>query len=323
MPVHFDTRKQRWRWTFFRRIDGRRYRASKLLPAGFTRKQADAYDQTQTARTYAIATGAEKPEPLIEHAIALYKENRTKHQRAGKKADQHLDALLEYYEGRPLSELAAISREFIRDQREALKPDTIRNRLAYLKAACRYAWKRHGLTEHDPTERMEIPAPSPGRQEYITVPELNRLLRQFDDREAAALCRMAFYTGLRWIRELLPRQPGEVKRAGRQLWLAAGMTKNGTPRMVPVHPAIQADLARLPFKRHWRDYYAAFERARKKAGMPRLRMHDLRHSLASAIISRGGTLADVQAALHHQDAASAKRYAHLYPERLRKVMGRI
>jgi hypothetical protein len=121
------------------------------LPSGFTRKQADSYDEAQTARTYAVATGAEKPEPLIDQAVALYKENRTRHQRAGKKADQHLDALSEYYEGRPLSHLPAISQEFIRDQRGALKPDTIRNRLAYLKAACRYAWKHHELGE--PTRR--------------------------------------------------------------------------------------------------------------------------------------------------------------------------
>jgi len=158
---------------------------------------------------------------------------------------------------------------------------------------------------------------------YVTVKDLNRLLREFDDPEARALTRMAFYTGLRWIAELLPRRPEDVKRVGRQVWLEAGITKNGTPRMVPVHPAILKDLKRLPFQRHWRDYYAAFERARKKAKLPGLRMHDLRHSLASAIISGGGTLSDVQAALHHQDAASAKRYSHLYPDRLRAVMRRV
>src|SRR5262245_21650684 len=117
MPVYFDRQKQRWRWTFFRRINRRRYRASKLLPAGFTHAQARAYDEEKTARAFAIATGAEKPVALIEQAVELYREHRTKHQRAGKKADQHLDALSEYYEGRPLTELPEISQEFIRDQR--------------------------------------------------------------------------------------------------------------------------------------------------------------------------------------------------------------
>jgi site-specific recombinase XerD len=76
----------------------------------------------------------------------------------------------------------------------------------------------------------------------------------------------------------------------------------------------------LPFKRHWRTYYAEFETARKKAGMPQVTMHTLRHSLASAIVSQGGTLVDVSAALHHKSVASSKRYAHLYPRRVRKVI---
>lgn len=324
MPVYFHKPKQRWRWTFLRRIPGRgRVRASKLLPAGWTRAEAETYDRKETARAYALATGVSEQSPMIDAAVALYQQHRTNHQRGGKKADQHLAMLEDYYEGRPLTDLPAISQEFIADQRDALSPDTIRNRLAYLKAACRYAWKHHALTPQDPTVRMEIPSPGAARQVYVTAKDLRRLIKHFDDPEAAAVTRMAFYTGLRWIAELLPRQPEDVKRVGRQVWLSVGTTKNATPRMVPVHPAILRDLRRLPFERHWRDYYAAFERARKKAGMPHVRMHDLRHSLASAIISQGGTLSDVQAALHHKDAASAKRYSHLYPERLRRIMRRV
>ncbi len=110
---------------------------------------------------------------------------------------------------------------------------------------------------------------------------------------------------------------------GRETWLYVGETKNGTPRMVPVHPAIRNELKRLPFQRHCRDYYAAFERARQKAGMMHVTMHDLRHSLASEIISRSGTLADVQAALHHRSVVSARPYAHLYPERLTEIILKI
>lgn len=324
MPIYFHKPKQRWRWTYLRRIPGRgRVRASKLLPAGWSRQQAEAYDRKETARTHALATGVEQRVPLIDEAVKLYQDNRTKHQRGGKKADCHLAMLLDYYEGRPITDLPAISQEFISEQRGALAPDTIRNRLAYLKAACRYAWKHHNLTDQDPTSRMEIPSAAPGRQVYVTVPELNALLRACKDTEARAVIRMAFYTGLRWITDLLPRQPSDLKRLNGGIWLSVGMTKNGTPRMVPIHPAIRADLKRLPFKRHWRDYYGEFMKARSKAGMKHLRMHDLRHSLASEIISTGGTLSDVQAALHHQDAASAKRYAHLYPSRLRKIMRRV
>jgi len=320
MPVYYDKGKERWRFTFNRKIRGKRYRASKLLPAGWNRPRAETFDRQETARLYALATGIEQRDPLIDEAVDFYRANRLRVHRAGHKAERHLAALLDYYSGQPLSALPDIALQYELEQRGALSPATIRNRLAYLKAACRYAWKHHAITEFDPTARMVIPSAGPSRETYIKVPQLNKLLNSFSDREAAAIAKLAFYTGLRWISELLPRTKGDIRRNGRQVWLYVGETKNGTPRMVPVHPEVKACLKLLPFKRHWRDYYAEFEKARKKAGLPKLRMHDLRHSLASEIVSNGGTLADVQAALHHQSVASARRYAHLYPERTRHIM---
>lgn len=322
MPVYFDAEKQRWRFQFNRKLGNRRVRASRLLPEGWNRSRAEAFDRKEEGRLYALASGIEREERLIDDAVALYLTHRIPQQRAGKKAGLHLAALLPYYEGRALSELPEVAREFVEDD-HGLSAGTVHNRLAYLKAACRYAWRRHNLCEADPTARMEIPGANNARHVYLRVADLTRLLRHFDNPESAALYRMAFYTGLRWIAELLPRRPADVKRLGRELWLQVGITKNGTPRMVPIHPAIRADLKRLPFERHWRDYYADFEKARKAAKLEHVRAHDLRHSLASEIISSGGTLADVQAALHHESVASAKRYAHLYPERVRNVLMRV
>ena len=323
MPVYFDRQKQRWRFVFNRVIRGARHRTSKLLSAGWTRGRAEAFDRQETARAYAIASGIERREPLIEEAVDLYRAHRLKQHRAGHKAERHLAALVTYYSGYPLSALPDLARRYVDEQRGALAPATIRNRLAYLKAACRYAWKHHGLTEHDPTTRMAIPGVKNERHVYLKLRDLKRLAANCEDLETRAIIRLAFYTGLRWISELLPRQPEDIRVNRGQVWLYVGLTKNGTPRMVPIHPDVRRELKRLPFRRHWRDYYAEFEKARKATNMEHVRMHDLRHSLASEIISHGGTLADVQGALHHEDAASAKRYAHLYPERLRLVMLRI
>jgi len=38
------------------------------------------------------------------------------------------------------------------------------------------------------------------------------------------------------------------------------------------------------------------------------------------ILGRGGTLTDVQGALDHLSVVSSRRYAHLYPERLRSIL---
>ena len=320
MPVYHDTAKKRWRFTFNRVIHGERHRASRLLPADWNRSRAEAYDRKETGRLYAVATGIEQPSRLIDDAVKLYLEHRLPQHRAGHKAALHLAALLPWYEGRGLQDLPDVARKYAADRAGELAAGTIRNRLAYLKAACRYAWKHHHLVDADPTARMHVPPAHNERQVYLRLPELARLARACPDPDTRAIIRIAFYTGLRWISELLPLTPANIQRRGREAWLDVGVTKNGTPRMVPVHPHIRADLKRLPFRRHWRDYYAAFEAARDRAGLRHVTMHDLRHSLASAIISAGGTLPDVQAALHHKSVASARRYAHLYPERLRDIL---
>lgn len=167
---------------------------------------------------------------------------------------------------------------------------------------------------------MTMPTVNNGRQVYAKVDELDKLWAAFDDAEARSLFRLAYFTGPRWRAELLPRKPTDIERNGNEIWLNLGETKNGTPRMKWVHPDAHKDLEALPFTRRDRAFYEAFRRAREAIGRPDLNPHDLRHSLASNIVSRGGSLQDVQAALHHDSVISSKRYAHLYPERLREVL---
>lgn len=323
MPVYYDERKKRWRFQFNRVIHGQRHRASRLLPAAWNRARAEAYARSEEGRLYAIATGVERPRFLVDDAVDLYLKHAIPRQRAGRTAAMHLAAILSYYEGRPLTELGDIARE-VAEGDHGWSSGTVHNRLAYLKAACRYAWREHwkskGLLEHDPTAGMRIPAANNERHVYARLPALGKLWASFDDPEDRAVFRIAFYAGLRWRADLLPRKAADVVRVGRQVWLDLGTTKSGAPIMKPVHPAVARDLRFLPFTKHWRTYYAGFEIARKRAGLEHHTGHDLRHSLASIILSRGGSLGDVQGALHQKTAAAANRYAHLYPERLRKVL---
>ncbi len=63
-------------------------------------------------------------------------------------------------------------------------------------------------------------------------------------------------------------------------------------------------------------FYAAWHRARDDAGLPEVRIHDLRHTYASLLINQGVTLYEVQTLLGHSNAAMTQRYAHLLPDRL-------
>ena len=63
-------------------------------------------------------------------------------------------------------------------------------------------------------------------------------------------------------------------------------------------------------------FFYSWNAARVRAGMPDLRVHDLRHSFASFLVNAGRSLYEVQELLGHSDIRTTSRYAHLSRERL-------
>lgn len=63
-------------------------------------------------------------------------------------------------------------------------------------------------------------------------------------------------------------------------------------------------------------FFVSWDAARKRAGLPDLRVHDLRHSFASFLVNAGRSLYEVQELLGHADIKTTSRYAHLSRERL-------
>ena len=62
--------------------------------------------------------------------------------------------------------------------------------------------------------------------------------------------------------------------------------------------------------------YHSWNTARQSVGLGDVRVHDLRHSFASALVNRGATLFDVQKLLGHSSPQMTERYAHLTQGRL-------
>lgn len=320
MSVYYDKSKSRWRFSYNRVVRGRRVRSTKLLPASWGRAKAEAYDRETSGRYYAFATGVEHREPAIGEAVALYLDHRAPKLRRGRRMALELAHLVGYIDGRPMSELAAVCREYA-DEHPDLAPATIRNRLAYLRAACRYAWRKHKLTAHDPTGQMELPIVDNARDVRMPVADYEtKILKRLADDETRALFTLTFFTGSRWDSEIRPRQPEDVHRVNGKVLLQVGKTKNGVPRLVPVHPKARWALEHLPFAHGARYYYDRFVKAREEAGLPGLWIHDGRHIVATDVILRGGSLPDVSAALHHKSLMSSARYAHILTDHAERVL---
>ena len=75
--------------------------------------------------------------------------------------------------------------------------------------------------------------------------------------------------------------------------------------------------------RHLHDIEAPFREALKRAGLRRIRPHDLRHSFASTAIGAGTSLYVVGQLLGHRDLKSTARYSHLSREAARAASDRV
>jgi integrase len=118
-------------------------------------------------------------------------------------------------------------------------------------------------------------------------------------------------------------------------YLALADSKTGAKRIVLGKEAshLLRQIRRLPENpyvivgsipgQHWVDLQRPWRRIRAKAGLPNLRIHDLRHTFASIAASGGESLMIIGRLLGHTQVQTTERYAHLAPNPLRKSADRI
>lgn len=146
-------------------------------------------------------------------------------------------------------------------------------------------------------------------------------------------------TGMR-LGELLALRWGDVDWASRRLWVRRSVTRNGTiqepktrrsVRAVAIAPTLAYELRehrmRSPFKSDDALIFCTakgttlsgvnlvrreFKPALKRAGLPSIRIHDLRHSFASLLIAQGEHPKLISEQLGHASVKiTMDRYGHL------------
>jgi integrase len=326
MPIETITKngRRRYRWTFERVIEDERVRKTKLLPAGLSARQADELGRKLDEDTYAIATGIKKPVVTIGECVRLHVSDKGGNWKDAKTRKQVLAKYADEYAEQDAMDLYGWSVEFAGYMRASLdrygnpkrpmNDKTISNTLGYIRAAIKHAHKI-GKIPHDETAKMLIPQFDNERHVYKVRREMLEVARACEHRQTRAAIRVAFYSGMR-LSEILR---ATVVRGGFSL----GTTKNGRPRIVPIHPRIAVIARNVIFTIRPSKLKDEWNKARVKAGFAELRFHDLRHSAASEMINAGVDLYTVGGVLGHKSQTSTKRYAHLVTERLADAVKKI
>lgn len=168
------------------------------------------------------------------------------------------------------------------------------------------------------------------RERFLSEDEVHRLLAALENvpNNAANAIKLALFTGQRF---------GNIKAAkwceiSGTLWRIP-KTKSGRSHKVPLTTEALMVLEKqhaincnseyvFPGKHgkpHLTSVQTMWEKVRKEANLPDVRLHDLRHTYASWAINSGATLYDVQKLLGHSDSKMTQRYAHLADERQHEV----
>ncbi len=168
-------------------------------------------------------------------------------------------------------------------------------------------------------------------QVLVAMEALNRL----ENQQAANAIRLFILTGAR--RSEVLKAEWDQFDLEKGLWVKpSSHTKQRREHRVPLSDEacqlltrMQADAGTSPYLfpstsgRPIPDIKRPWEHIREALGMPELRIHDLRHTYASLLISAGEPLAVIGRLLGHSQYQTTLRYAHLLDEPLRAATNRI
>lgn len=165
------------------------------------------------------------------------------------------------------------------------------------------------------------------RLRFLTEDEVDKLLDECPD-YLHDIVECALNTGMR-RGEILPLKWDQVRNG----FIYLTKTKTKDPRQIPINDDLEVMFKKIRKRQHLTSKHVflyegeplqgvkrAFNGALTRCGIEDFHFHDLRHTFASQVIMRGGTLKDVQELLGHKTMTMTLRYAHLTQEHKRKAV---
>jgi len=261
---------------------------------------------------------------LLERYRETYKE-----QRYYKDKQYYFPPLKAYFSGMLLAEITPFELERFRNKRKATPVKTSREKRERSVADVNRIMStlRHMLSKAVEWEMMErspftkiknlFYKENNMRLRFLSEPEERRLLRNCTG-HLKPIVVTALNTGMRRS-EILTLTWSQIRNG----FIYLHRTKTDEARQVPTNETLASLFQSLP--RHigsdyifcnkdgkpYVDIKKSFNNAVKKSGIQDFRFHDLRHSFASKLASKGASLKALQELLGHKNIKMTMRYAHL------------
>ena len=313
-----------WRVDFYVGGRGGR-RVRKVFP---TKELAEAKEREWKLREFQGDVVQVREDVLlfefIERYLELYSPGKTEKTR---KLDGYiLEHIKTYFGNRTLRSINAEDVEAYKASRlSVVKGRTVNRELDLLKSLMNRAveWGYLARSSAGRVRRYKVDIEEPN---FLSVEEGSRLISAAKG-QMKTFVSLAFHTGLRkgelfalkWTDVNVSKREVRVRRAkGRRFrviplnGLALGALKTH-PRHITSNLVFYGSAGNP-----WVDVRVSFNNALDDAGLPQIRIHDLRHSFVSNLVMAGVDLRAVQELAGHSSIQTTMKYAHLSPGRLRE-----
>ncbi|NOS99241.1 MAG: tyrosine recombinase XerC [Phycisphaerales bacterium] len=219
---------------------------------------------------------------------------------------------------------------------------TTARKLATLRSFYKFCVRRNYM-QTNPLSSIRMPKQDKRLPKFLTVDEVNRLLRTPEDNTLLgardrAMLEVLYSTGIR-VSELVDLNAGDVDTQAQVIRIRG---KGKKQRATPIGPTALSAIARYLDLRRADVRSASFDQqalfvnkhgqrlstrsVRRKldkylatAGLdPTISPHTLRHSFATHMLDKGADLRSVQELLGHQSISTTQIYTHLTAKRLKQ-----
>jgi integrase len=190
------------------------------------------------------------------------------------------------------------------------------------------------IIDKNPIARIKLFKEDNKVEHYLSDEELQRLMHVLKTDRNRMVCHIAKFllvTGSR-LNEALSSTWNNIDQSNRVWVIPALHSKSKKIRSVPLNDVALSVLDELNTQDDYQylfinprtgeryfNIHKTWDRLRNEAGLPHLRLHDLRHQYASFLVNSGRTLYEVQQILGHKSPEISMRYSHLSSKSLRSA----